>query len=106
RPLLTSILLLLCIPIFVYHLVPSFTHATDNALNILATNLRGQTPQSSFCTSEVGDAHCCALFLHAMPCTDECRKQHVDRQTFAITKEYDECAEVCLAVYDGRCKKE
>jgi hypothetical protein len=96
----SAILLILCIPIFLYHLVPTFTHATDDIMITFTTRLRGQSSQ---CTSEVGSAFCCTLFLNAAPCVDECRKIHVDRVTWMLTKEYDECADTCLATYQGSC---
>jgi hypothetical protein len=99
--IIASVLLVLCIPIFIYHLVPTFTHATDDFVTVITTKLRGQSSQ---CTSEVGSAYCCTLFLDATPCIDACRKQHVNRVTWVLTKEYDECADTCLAKYDASCK--
>jgi hypothetical protein len=89
RSIIISLLLLLCIPIFVYHIVPGFTRATDELLEDLATRIRGD----GFCTKEVGSRQCCALFLEAAPCVDECRKKYVDRETWMLTREYEECAE-------------
>jgi hypothetical protein len=97
---IATILSILCIPVFFYHLVPSFTHATDDMVITLTSRLHGQSSQ---CTSEVGSAYCCTLFLDAAPCVDECRKAHVDRVTWALTKEYDQCADICLATYHGIC---
>jgi hypothetical protein len=105
RPIITTLLLVLCVPFFFYHLVPSFTHATDDFMSVLAMQLRGQASRADFCTSEVGSTHCCALFLDATPCVDECRKQHVNRVTFNLTKEYEECADQCMARYDNACQR-
>jgi hypothetical protein len=96
----STILLILCILAFFYHLVPTFTNATDDIMTSLTTRLRGQSSQ---CTSEVGSANCCTLFLDAAPCVDECRKTHVDRVTWMLTKEYDDCTDICLATYYGSC---
>jgi hypothetical protein len=102
RFVVSTILLILCIPVFFYHLAPTFTHATDDIMTSLTTRLRGQSSQ---CTSEVGSAYCCTLFLDAAPCVDECRKIHVDRVTWMLTEEYDECSDTCLATYHGSCER-
>jgi hypothetical protein len=100
RRILVTLLFVLCIPIFFYQLVPSFTHASDAFIADLATRIRSQ---ASFCTKDVGDAQCCALYLTAAPCVDECRKQHVNRVTYKLTLEYEECADRCLGEYNGAC---
>ncbi|KAF2026436.1 hypothetical protein EK21DRAFT_74216 [Setomelanomma holmii] len=106
RPVITTFLLLLCIPIFFYHLVPSFTHATDDFMASITTRIRGQkTSRGEFCTKKIGDAQCCNLYLDASPCIDECRKQHVDRVSYILTKEYDQCADRCLATYNSVCQR-
>jgi hypothetical protein len=105
RSILPTLLVLLCIPIFFYHLIPKYTSATDSIISSLVHTLHPSSqPTSTFCTKEIGSPRCCALYLEAAPCVEECRKQHMDRQTFAVTKEYDECAEVCLVKYTGICK--
>lgn len=106
RSILPLLLIILCIPIFFYHLAPKYTSATDTLIHSLTSSLglRPQEATGSFCTKEVGSPRCCAVYLEAEPCVEECRKQHVDRETFAVTKEYDECADVCLATYNGLCK--
>jgi hypothetical protein len=105
RPVITTLLIVLCIPLFFYHLVPTFTHATDGFMSVLVVRLRDQASRADFCTSEVGSAHCCGLFLDASPCTDDCRKQHVDKVTYALTQEYEDCADKCLAQYNTICKR-
>lgn len=105
RPIITALLFLLCVPVFFYHLVPSFTHTADNIISKLSSQILGQTSRSEFCTTEIGDAHCCMLYLDATPCVDECRKQHVDRETLALTLEYDQCADQCLMKYNDICKR-
>jgi len=104
RPVITTLLLVVCIPIFFYHIVPTFTHTTDDFISVLAMRLRGPSSRAALCTSEVGSAYCCNLFLTASPCVDECRKQHLDRVTYVITEEYDVCADNCLAQYTAACK--
>jgi hypothetical protein len=100
RRIFITLLFVLCIPIFFYQLVPSFTHASDAFIADLATRIRGQ---ASFCTKDLGDAQCCALYLSAAPCVDECRKQHVSRVTYKLTLEYEECADICLVEFSGAC---
>jgi hypothetical protein len=104
RAILPTLLFLLCIPIFFYQLVPRFTHATDGIILSLTNGLHPQST-STFCTKQVGTPHCCAVYLAAAPCLDECTKQHMDRVTFSITAQYDDCADECLVEYNGTCKK-
>jgi hypothetical protein len=101
----SALLLVLCIPVFMYNLVPTFTHATDDFISVLAMRLQGQASRADFCTNEVGSAYCCSLFLDASPCVDECQKQYVDRVAFMPTKEHAECAETCLAQYNTVCRR-
>ena len=103
RSVVTTLLILLCIPIFFYHLIPRYTSATDGIISSLAHKLHPAGTTSSFCTKEVGSLQCCALYLAAAPCQDECRKNHMDRETLALTKEYDECADQCLVEYNKSC---
>ena len=81
RSVVTTLLILLCIPIFFYHLIPRYTSATDGIISSLAHKLHPAGTTSSFCTKEVGSLQCCALYLAAAPCQDECRKNHMDRET-------------------------
>jgi hypothetical protein len=101
----TALLLVLCIPTFVYHLVPAFIHTADDLTSTLVMRIRGHASRADFCTKEVGRVHCCGLFLDASPCVDECRKQFLDRVAFRITEEYDECADVCLSQYNASCSR-
>lgn len=103
RPIITALLVMLCVPMIFYRLVPSFTAATDNVLYQLSDQVLGQTSRGDFCTREIGDRQCCMLYLDASPCLDECRKTHVDRETLHLTLEYDQCAEQCLVRYTDRC---
>ncbi|KAF1831149.1 hypothetical protein BDW02DRAFT_582317 [Decorospora gaudefroyi] len=97
RPILTTLLILLCIPILLYRLFPS---ATDTFLSSLLP------VQGDLCTQDIGNAHCCTLYLSASPCLDECRKLHVDRETLRLTMQYETCAEECLVVYNNLCTRE
>jgi hypothetical protein len=90
RLVLAAVLLFCCFPLAFYNLIPSFTHATDEMVAAIVMRLH-----ESPCAPEVGSVHCCALFLDAAPCVDECRKLHVDRVTFRETREFDVCAEGC-----------
>lgn len=98
RSVLSIVLFILCVPIFLYQLVPAFTQSTDVLIERVAAHF-----QDSSCSSDVGDARCCVLFMEATPCVDECRKQFVDRETYTLTHEYDECADTCLHSWEG-CK--
>lgn len=105
RAVIASILTVLCLPIFFYHLVPSFTHATDDFMDSISTRILRQQLGSDFCTSDVGSPQCCLVYLDAQPCLDECQKQHIDRVSFALTREYDECADQCLVKYNTQCQR-
>lgn len=96
RSILVIFLFILCIPIFLYQLVPAFTQSADTLIDSVVDHLR-----ASHCTAEIGDIRCCALFMEATPCVDECRKQFVDRETFTLTTEYDECADTCLRSWES-----
>lgn len=87
---------MLCVPIFLYQLVPAFTQSTDNLITIVIDHFR-----EGHCTTDIGDAQCCALYMEATPCVDECRKRFVDRETFTLTLEYDECADTCMRSWEG-----
>jgi benzoyl-CoA reductase/2-hydroxyglutaryl-CoA dehydratase subunit BcrC/BadD/HgdB len=92
---------LLCTFFFYYHSVPSFAFATDNVLSTVTTTFRQQT---GFCTKGVGNRRCCHYYLEAAPCLDECRKEHVNRTTFELTKEYENCSDGCLLRYNRACQ--
>jgi hypothetical protein len=106
RPLLTALLLILFIPSMLYHLVPPVSRATDNALTSLTSSLSLLHQTSTHCTKDIGNAQCCTTYLAATPCLDECRKQHVDRETLRLTEAYEGCAERCLGEYDDACTRE
>ncbi|KAH7356012.1 hypothetical protein BKA66DRAFT_429019 [Pyrenochaeta sp. MPI-SDFR-AT-0127] len=104
RSIITALLTVLCVPVIFYHLVPSFTAATDSVFYQLSDHVLGQTSRGDFCTREIGDRQCCMLYLDASPCLDECRREHVDRETLRLTLEYDQCADQCLVRYNDRCE--
>ncbi|KAF2250915.1 hypothetical protein BU26DRAFT_562880 [Trematosphaeria pertusa] len=85
-----------------YQLVAHFPAVTSNIGSALQHALPSAA-SSNFCTKEIGEGVCCELFLGAEPCADECRKEYVDRETFTLTKEYDECADQCLVMYKSTC---
>lgn len=102
-PLLTTLLICLCILVFFYQLVPSFTEATDEIVGLVTDHFNLRPAGSDSCTKEVGSAQCCGLFLAAAPCLEQCRKLHIDRETLSLTLEYDECASQCLVEYHTTC---
>lgn len=108
RPVITAIIICLGIAAFFYSVLPRFTSATDYFTSRLADKIHSSHPDSkaSFCTEEIGEGLCCDLYLGAEPCVDECRKNYVDRETFTLTKEFDECRDHCLTVYQETCRKE
>ena len=102
RPVVTLILLVICVPTFLYHMLPSLTFAIEDLISSHLSS--APRPGSTFCTKEVGNAECCAIYLAAQPCTDECRKLYVDRETMTLTAQYDDCVDQCLVRYNGVCK--
>lgn len=96
RAILVILLFVLCVPVFLYQLVPAFTQSTDKLVDRLFAHF-----EQSSCTADIGDAQCCALFMKATPCVEECRKQFIDRETFTVTLEYDECANECMRDWLG-----
>jgi hypothetical protein len=105
RPLAIAILTILCIPIFLYQLLPSFIHTTDALVADAVSYLPRPNAGSNFCTKNVGTPVCCTMYLDAAPCVDVCRQTHVDRETLVLTLEYDECADACLSSYVESCSE-
>lgn len=96
RSIVVILLFVLCVPIFLYQLVPWFTHSTDTLIAKVLAHFHEQP-----CMADIGDAQCCSLFMKATPCVEQCRKQYVDRETFTLTLEYDACADTCLRDWEG-----
>jgi hypothetical protein len=92
RSILIALLFILCVPVFLYQLVPAFTRSTDAVIGKIVSHFHHGRP----CTADIGDDFCCAIFMKASPCLDECRKQFIDRETFSPTIEYDQCSDKCL----------
>ncbi|KAF2678638.1 hypothetical protein K458DRAFT_408702 [Lentithecium fluviatile CBS 122367] len=98
RPFLPVFLLFLGTLAMLYQFVPLITSSLSTSLrNLPIPHL------SSSCTKDIGDGLCCDLFLGAEPCIEQCREKFVDRETWTLTNEYDECADRCLVVYKGSC---
>ncbi|KAF2710010.1 hypothetical protein K504DRAFT_454377 [Pleomassaria siparia CBS 279.74] len=104
QPTLLVVLVVFAIVATYYKILPTFFSAPSSLINSLST-LPSLTTPPSFCTKEIGEGVCCELHLGAEPCLDECRKNFMDRQSFALTKEYDECADQCLVMYRTTCGK-
>jgi len=96
RPLLPIFLLFLGTLALLSQLLPPLTRN-------LSSQIRQLPHFTSPCTSEIGAGLCCDLFLGAEPCVEQCREKYVDRETFTLTNEYDECADRCLIAYKGSC---
>ncbi|KAF1965919.1 hypothetical protein BU23DRAFT_574428 [Bimuria novae-zelandiae CBS 107.79] len=95
----TTFLVALGLLALCYNLLATFPFITSS----LRTTLEHALPKENFCTKDIGDETCCALFVTAEPCVEQCREEHLDRETFQLTQEYDLCAEKCLADYTMRC---
>ncbi|KAF2740218.1 hypothetical protein EJ04DRAFT_237724 [Polyplosphaeria fusca] len=100
-----SLLLLLLVfgALALYHLTPYWSPTVDFISSSIASRLQSAALSSTFCTKEIGKGICCELHLGAEPCLDECRNAYMDRETFQITKDYDECADRCLVMYEDAC---
>jgi hypothetical protein len=86
-----------------YRGIPCLSASKSYISTAIESTLRSHLSTQSFCTKAVGEGICCELHLKAEPCLDECRKTFMDRETFEPTKEYDECADQCLFVYQSTC---
>jgi hypothetical protein len=106
RPSVLVILLCLALAATYYKVIPYFSSTTDYIVASIESSLQSSLSSPSFCTKEIGEGVCCDLHLGAEPCLDECRKTFMDRQTFQLTKEYEECADQCLVMYRATCGKE
>lgn len=100
------VLLFIALAATYYKVIPYFSSTTDYIVSSIESSLQTSLSSPSFCTKEIGEGVCCDLHLGAEPCLDECRKTYVDRQSFQLTKEYDECADTCLVMYRATCGKE
>ena len=99
RSPITILLLILGSLAIVYQLFASFPSLGVSLYESLAV---GSAPGNS-CTKDIGDGRCCILFLKAEPCVEECRREYVDRETFALTEGFDACADRCLLRYKESC---
>lgn len=36
---------------------------------------------------------------------EECRRNHLDRETLTLTKEFEDCSDQCMIVYKSTCTK-
>ena len=100
RALLVIALSLLFLPLAIYQLVPSFTHATDN---MIAQLFGSSPPGGEFCTREIGNFACCTLYLEAMPCMEGCRHEYLNQETMELGEGYEGCEEGCLSGYNSTC---
>jgi hypothetical protein len=106
HPSVLVILLCVALAATYYKVIPYFGSTTDYIVSSIESSLQSSLSSPSFCTKEIGEGVCCDLHLGAEPCLDECRKTFVDRQTFQLTNEYEECADQCLIMYRATCGKE
>ncbi|KAF2122883.1 hypothetical protein BDV96DRAFT_639440 [Lophiotrema nucula] len=106
RPNKRVLLILLSIGLFAFffHFLQYLSPTTDFLSSSIGSGLRKAFPKQSFCTEEIGSGICCELHVGAEPCLNECRNQFVDRETLTLTKEYEECSDMCLEVYDRTCR--
>lgn len=106
HPSVLVILLCLALATTYYKVIPHFSKTADYIVSSIESSLQSSLSSPSFCTKEIGEGVCCDLHLGAEPCLDECRKAFMDRQTFQLTQEYEECADQCLVMYRASCGKE
>lgn len=99
RSHITAFLVALGLLAFCYNLLATFPSLTSG----IRTTLQHALPKDNFCTKDIGQGACCDLFVAAEPCIEACREEHMDRETFALTQEYDVCQEQCLAAYTRQC---
>ena len=99
RTPITILLVALGALAFFYQLLSAFPSLSSN----LRTTLQHALPASNYCTKDIGEGVCCDLFMAAEPCVEDCREQHMDRETFALTQEFDACSTQCMTAYRAEC---
>jgi hypothetical protein len=82
-----------------YNILATFPSLASN----LRATLQNALPKENYCTKDIGEGVCCDLFMAAEPCVEACREELVDRETFALTQEFEVCQEQCLVSYTGQC---
>lgn len=92
------ILLIVAFLAIVTHLLTSF--AIPSLSSEFAHTIAAATSShAESCTSNVGDSICCALFMEAEPCVEECRREFVDRETREMKLGFGDCEGRCLKTY-------
>ncbi|KAF2262821.1 hypothetical protein CC78DRAFT_605229 [Lojkania enalia] len=100
-----AIMIFLFLAASYYGIVPFYSPAVDSISSSITSRLQLSFSSPSFCTKDIGDGLCCELHLGAEPCLTECRSAFVDRETVQLTKEYEECSDRCLIMYNDTCGK-
>lgn len=95
----TAFLVFLGLLALCYNILATFPSLTSD----LRTTLQHALPKDSYCTKDIGEGVCCDLFMAAGPCVEACREDHIDRETFALTEEFEVCQEQCLVSYTKQC---
>ncbi|KAF9739757.1 hypothetical protein PMIN01_02391 [Paraphaeosphaeria minitans] len=85
-----------------YNILANFSSLTSG----LRSTLQHALPKENYCTKDIGEGVCCDLFMAAEPCVEACREEHVDRETFVLTEEFDVCQGQCLESYRKQCTEE
>ncbi|KAF2502187.1 hypothetical protein BU16DRAFT_554260 [Lophium mytilinum] len=101
-------LLLLALTAILLHLSPPWLSNFWSIPSILdrLTNMpqKAPAPPNTFCSPKIPSGRCCTLLRDSEPCKQECRKKYVNRVTMVETKEFEECATVCLKTYREKCE--
>jgi hypothetical protein len=97
--LITAFLVALGLLALCYNILATFPSLSSN----LRATLQNALPTENYCTKDIGEGVCCDLFMAAEPCVEACREEHVDRETFVLTQEFEVCQEQCLVIYTREC---
>ncbi|KAL5382394.1 hypothetical protein DPSP01_006495 [Paraphaeosphaeria sporulosa] len=99
RTHITAFLVALGLLALCYNILATFPSLTSG----LRSTLQHALPKDNYCNKNIGEGVCCDLFMAAEPCVEACREEHVDRETFVLTDDFEVCQEQCLVAYTEQC---
>ncbi|KAF2278592.1 uncharacterized protein EI97DRAFT_214486 [Westerdykella ornata] len=102
RSWLQPFLVFLGICALLYHSLAYFPSATNCISSSLRSLLQPHALPPIPC-SNIGEESPREVLLAATSCLDECRKLHLDRETYQSTTDYDECKQECVARHQDAC---
>lgn len=99
---LQPLLIFIGICALLYKISTYFPSATISITSTLESFMQ-QQPWSPITCTTIGEDSPREVLLAAASCLDECRKSHLERDTYQPTQEYDACKHECAAAYQYVC---